>query len=60
MALILILKDSGNIRENARTEAKAVIEFPGKSMKSGFGNLFVGVSKPIRGTMNNSGQGNHF
>lgn len=41
------------MRENARTDTKAMLEFPGRAQMSS--HLFVGVSKSIIGTINNSG-----
>lgn len=51
------------MREDAGTEAKARLEFPGTSPDEWTGYLCVGFSKPIRGTENNPGikkkKGNH-
>lgn len=43
------------MREDAGTEAKARLEFPGTSTDEWTGYLCVGFSKPIRGTENNPG-----
>lgn len=41
------------MRENARTDAKTMLEFPERTQMSS--QVFVGVSKSIIGTINNSG-----
>lgn len=43
------------MQENARTGAKARLDFPSRSTDEWIGYLSVGVPKPIRGAMNNQG-----
>lgn len=43
------------MREDARTGAKARLDFPGRNTDEWIGYLSVGVPKPIRGAMNNQG-----
>lgn len=52
---VLSLKAFWNMREDARTGAKARLGFPGTSTDEWIGDLSVGVPKPIRGAMNNQG-----